>query len=153
MDFILQNPLLIGLAIGSGLMLLWPMLGRGAAGVPSVSATEAVMLMNRAKPLILDVRDEAEFAAGHIQGAKHIPVAELADRIKDIEKFKGKPVLVYCQRGMRSRTACTVLAAQQFTSLNQLKGGLDAWQEAKLPVVKPAAAKSAAVKSASVKAS
>lgn len=136
LEFITQNALLIGLAFGSGVMLLWPMLGRGAAGVPNISPAEAVLLMNRAKPLVLDVRDEAEFAAGHIQGAKHIPLAELANRIKDIEKFKEKPVLVHCQRGMRSKTACTILKAQGFTQLNQLHGGLDAWQEAKLPTTK-----------------
>ncbi len=82
------------------------------------------------------MRDAAEFAAGHIQGAKNIPVAELASRIKEIEKYKDKPVLVNCQRGMRSKTACTILQAQQFTQLHNLQGGLDAWVEAKMPLVK-----------------
>lgn len=138
MDFFKENVMLIGLALGSGVMLLWPMWSRGAAGVPNISATEAVMLMSRAKPLILDVRDEAEFAAGHIQGAKHIPLADLSNRIKEIEKFKDKPVLVHCQSGMRAKTACTLLRTQQFSQLNQLKGGLNAWQEAKLPLIKSA---------------
>ena len=98
MEFLRQNAIFIGLAIGSGFGLLWPMLNRGASGVANVSPTEAVMLMSRGKPLILDVRDAAEFAAGHIQGAKHIPVAELASRMKEIAKFKDKPVLVHCQK-------------------------------------------------------
>ncbi len=136
LEFIKQNALLIGLAIGSGLALLWPMLNRKSGGAPNVSVTEALMLLNRSKPLVLDVRDAAEFAAGHIQGAKNIPVAELASRIKEIDKHKDKPVLVNCQRGMRSKTACTILQAQQFTQLNNLQGGLDAWVEAKMPLVK-----------------
>jgi rhodanese-related sulfurtransferase len=131
--FIKENILLVGLAVGSAIALIWPMINRGTAGI---SAAEAVMLMNRSKPLVLDVRDEAEFAAGHIQGAKHIPLAQLSDRLKEIEKFKDKPVLIHCQRGMRAKTACTILQAQQFTQLHQLQGGLDAWQEAKLPLVK-----------------
>lgn len=135
-EFVKDNVLLIGLAVGSGLALLWPMLNRGASGVNNLAATEAVLMLNRGKPLILDVRDEAEFASGHIQGAKHIPVAELASRIKEIEKFKDKPVLVHCQRGMRAKTACTILKAQQFSQLNNLQGGLDAWVDAKLPLVK-----------------
>ena len=138
MEFIKENILLIGLAIGSAFALIWPMINRGASGVPSVSATEAVMLMSRSKPLVLDVRDDAEFEAGHIQGAKHIPLSALADRIKEIEKFKNKPVLVHCQRGIRAKTACTILQAQQFTQLHQLQGGLAAWQEAKLPLTKAA---------------
>jgi rhodanese-related sulfurtransferase len=135
-EFIKNNALLVGLAIGSGVALLWPMLNRNAGGVANVSATEAVMLVSRSKPLVLDVRDAAEFAAGHIQGAKHIPVAELAGRIKEIEKFKDKPVLVHCQKGMRAKAACGILRGQQFSQLHNLQGGLDAWVEAKLPLVK-----------------
>ena len=136
MEFFRHNVIYIGLAIGSGLTLLWPMLFRGASGVANVSPTEAVVLMNRGKPLILDVRDAAEFAAGHIQGAKHIPVAELASRMKEIEKFKGKPVLVHCQKGMRAKTACAILRGQEFTQIHNLQGGLDSWIEAKMPLVK-----------------
>jgi rhodanese-related sulfurtransferase len=135
-EFVKHNAVFIGLAIGSGFALLWPMLNRGVTGVANVSATEAVLQLNRDKPLVLDVRDATEFAAGHIQGAKHIPVAELASRIKEIEKFKNKPVLVHCQKGMRAKAACTILKAQQFTQLRNLEGGLDAWVEAKLPLVK-----------------
>ena len=135
-EFVKNNALLIGLALGSGVALLWPLLHRGASGVTNVSPTEAVLLMSRNKPLVLDVRDTAEFAAGHIQGAKHIPVAELAARIKELEKFKDKPVLVHCQKGMRAKGACSILKAQQFSQLHNLQGGLDTWIEAKLPLVK-----------------
>ena len=135
-EFVKENALFVGLAIGSGMALLWPLLNRGASGVANVSATEAVMLMSRSKPLILDVRDATEFASGHIQGAKNIPMAELAGRIKEIEKFKDKPVLVHCQRGMRAKSACSILRAQQFSQLSNLQGGLDTWVEAKLPLIK-----------------
>ena len=135
-EFIKHNAIFIGLAIGSGFALLWPMLNRSAGGAVNISATEAVLLLNRSKPLVLDVRDAAEFATGHIQGAKNIPVAELAGRMKELEKFKVKPVLVHCQKGMRAKTACGILKAQQFTQINNLAGGLDAWVEAKLPLVK-----------------
>lgn len=137
-EFVKENVIFIGLAIGSGIALLWPLLNRGADGVANIAATQAVMLMSRSKPLILDVRDAAEFATGHIQGAKNIPIAELAGRIKEIEKFKDKPVLVHCQKGMRAKGACSILKAQQFSQLNNLQGGLDAWVEAKLPLIKVA---------------
>ena len=135
-EFVKHNTLLIGLAIGSGVALLWPMLNRGASGVTNLSASEAVLMLNRGKPLILDVRDAAEFASGHIQSAKSIPMAELATRLKEIEKFKDKPILVHCQRGMRAKSAIKILKAQQFSQLNNLQGGLDAWADAKLPLVK-----------------
>ena len=135
-EFVKENAIFVGLAIGSALALLWPLLNRGASGVANVSVTEAVMLMSRSKPLILDVRDATEFVAGHIQGAKNIPLAELASRLKEIEKFKDKPVLVHCQRGMRAKSACNILRAQQFSQLHNLQGGLDTWLEAKMPLIK-----------------
>lgn len=136
-EFVKHNALFIGLAAGSGFALLWPLLTRGGiAGVQNISATEAVLLLNRNKPLVLDVRDAAEFATGHIQGAKNIPLAELESRMKELIKFKDKPVLVHCQKGLRAKSACAILKAQQFTQLNNLEGGLDTWVEAKMPLIK-----------------
>lgn len=136
-EFITENAIYLGLALASGIALLWPALShRGIAGVQNVTPTEAVLLMNRSKTLILDVRDEAEYAEGHIQGAKHIPLAELEARIKELDKQKSKPVLVNCQKGMRANKACQLLAQHAFTQLYRLDGGLDKWKEAKMPLVK-----------------
>lgn len=137
MEFITENAIYVGLALASGLMLLWPVLtGGGSDHATNVTPNEAVLLMSRAKTLILDVRDEAEFTAGHIQGAKHVPLADLEGRLKEFAKQKSKPVLVHCQRGMRSKNACKILAENEFTQLHQLDGGLDKWIEAKMPLVK-----------------
>ena len=136
MKFLSENLLYIGLAVGSGIMLLWPILMRGASGVASVTSNEAVLLINRSNAVVLDVRDDAEFAGGHITDARHIPLAQLAGRIKEIQKFKDKPILVNCQAGARSAKACDILRANQFTQVHNLQGGLNAWMQAKLPVVK-----------------
>lgn len=136
MEFITDNVLLIGLALGSGMMLLWPLLSRGAGGAADVSPNEAVLLMNRSNAIVLDVRDDAEFSAGHITDARHIPLAKLAERIKELEKFKDKPILVHCQGGVRSTKACDILRKNEFTKLHNLQGGLNAWIAAKLPVTK-----------------
>ena len=136
MEFIRNNALLIGLAIGSGILLLLPLLKKGAGGVASLSATEAVTFINRNNALVLDVRNEAEFASGHIVDAKHIPLDALAERLKELKKYQDKPILVNCQRGMRSAKACEILRKAEFKQVRNLQGGLDAWQEAKLPVVK-----------------
>ena len=136
MEFIIDNAIFIGLALASGLALIWPILTNSNAGMPSVTPNEAVLMMNRAKLFILDVRDDTEFAAGHIQGAKHIPVAKLEERIQELAKQKNKPVLVVCQRGVRSNAACKVLAKHEFAQVSSLAGGLDKWIEAKMPLVK-----------------
>lgn len=136
MEFITKNVLLIGLAIGSGIMLIWPMLKRGASAAVNVSPSEAVLLINRENALVLDVRDEAEFAAGHITDARHIPLAQLEERLGEIRKSKDKPVIVHCQAGARSAKACNLLHNLGFSKLYNLQGGLNAWTQAKLPVVK-----------------
>ena len=62
MEFIRNNVLLIGLALGSGIMLLLPAFKKGAGGVPNLGTGEAINLINRSHALVLDVRDDAEFA-------------------------------------------------------------------------------------------
>jgi rhodanese-related sulfurtransferase len=132
-EFFKQNVMLIGLAIGSGLALLLPMVSRSVAGITTLSVTEAVMLMNRKSALVLDVREADEFAQGHLQGARHVPLSQLSTRLKELEKFRDKPVLVVCERGRRANAAAKLLKAQQFTQLNILKGGMLAWTDAKMP--------------------
>jgi len=135
-EFIKSNILLIGLALGSGVMLLLPTFKKSAGGVPNLTPAEAVTLINRSHAIVLDVRDDAEFASGRIADAKHISLAALPERLTELKKYKDKPILVNCQRGMRSIKACDILRKAEFTQVHNLQGGLNAWTEAKLPLVK-----------------
>jgi len=136
MQFIINNIWLVLLAVISGGMLLWPMLRRGAIGIPDVSPSEAVTLINRHHAIVLDVREDNEFATGHIADAKHIPLALIQSRLTELARFKDKPIVVQCQGGVRSAGACAVLKKNDFSKIYNLKGGLTAWAEAKLPVTK-----------------
>jgi rhodanese-related sulfurtransferase len=135
-DFILENVLLVGLAVVSGLMLVWPALSRMSGTSSNLGPADAVLLINRENALVLDVREDAEYADGHITDARHIPLAQLDARVEELRKFKDKPVLVNCQAGMRSAKACGILKKHGFSKVYNLQGGLNAWQQAKLPVVK-----------------
>jgi rhodanese-related sulfurtransferase len=147
-EFFKSNILLIGLAIGSGIMLLLPLFKRGAGGVPNLSPAEAVTLINRSNAFVLDVRDEAEFTSGHIADATHISLSDLEARVGELKKYQNKTILVNCQKGIRSAKACDILRKAEFTQVNNLQGGLSAWLEAKLPVVTKAISKKAAVNKA-----
>lgn len=136
MEFLRDNVLLIGLAIGSGIMLLLPSFNKSAGGAVSVRPTEAVTLMNRNNALVLDVRETSEFATGHITGAKHIPLAQLNERLSELSKHKNKAIIVNCQHGIRSAKACSILRNNEFTEVYNLQGGIAAWETAKLPVLK-----------------
>jgi len=134
MDFIYQNILLIALVVVSGVALILPMLmGSGANDVNPAAAT---LLINREDAQVIDVREAEEFAAGHLPDAKNVPLAKLADRINEIERFKDKPVIVCCASGMRSGKACGELRKLGFAKVNNLSGGIDAWVGAGYPVKK-----------------
>lgn len=136
MKFLMDNLLLVALAVGSGFWLLWPMLTRGVSGASDVSANDAVLLINREHATVLDVRSAAEFAGGHITDAINIPLPELDARLGELAKYKDKPLLVNCQGGVRSTNACGVLKKGGFSRIYNLQGGVNAWMQAKLPVIR-----------------
>jgi len=134
LEFINQNILLIGLVVMSGGALLWQLFG--GAGVNGVNPVEATLLINREDAHVVDVRETDEFANGHLPDARHIPLSKLADRVGEIEKFKGKPVIVCCASGMRSSRACGQLKKLGFDNVHNLAGGIDAWVGAGYPIKK-----------------
>lgn len=134
MEFIQQNLTWVGLAAVSGGMLLWQMLNGG--GGNNVSVHEATLLINRQDALVVDVRETAEWSTGHIQNSRHIALGHLGKHLSEIDKFKEKPIIVVCARGNRSSSACGVLKRAGFQQIYNLTGGVNAWSEAGLPMVK-----------------
>ena len=115
------------------------MLKKMAAGqspFSSVDVSEAQRLIAEKKLFVLDVRTGAEFAAGHIAGAKHIPVDELAARLGEIASVKQVEFLVNCLSGGRSTRACEILHRAGFNGAINIDGGMSAWLSQGLPVEK-----------------
>ena len=135
MKFVMENIFLIAVAFVSGAMLVWPLVRRGGGG-PSVSTLEATQLINRQDALVLDVREQAEYAQSHILNSRGLPLSQLEARLGDIEKYKAKPVIVYCATGNRSNTAAALMRKRGFSSVFNLSGSFAAWQQAGLPVQK-----------------
>jgi rhodanese-related sulfurtransferase len=133
--FVQENVFLIAIAFVSGGMLLWPAARRSAGG-PAVDTLGATLLINKDDALVLDVRQPAEVAAGKIVNSKNIPLGDLAARVKDLEKWKSKPVIVVCASGSRSSSAVGMLKKHGFEKVFNLSGGFGAWQQAGLPVEK-----------------
>ncbi len=136
MDFVQHNIWLIVLAAFSGFMLIFPSLRGKISGASEVDATGAVQLINHENAIVLDVREADEFNSGHIADAKHIPVGQLANGLKPLEKYKDQTIVVNCRSGARSSMACGILRKNGFTKVFNLKGGILAWQQAGLPTVK-----------------
>jgi rhodanese-related sulfurtransferase len=136
LQFVQNNIWLVLLAVASGAMLIWPIISSRIQGGSEVGTLEAVQLINRRDALVLDVRDGNEFAAGHIPHAKHIPMSRLSQSLRELEKFKTRPVVVNCQTGAISAKACALLRKEGFNEVFRLKGGIVSWEQASLPVEK-----------------
>ncbi|MCF8152042.1 MAG: rhodanese-like domain-containing protein [Sulfuritalea sp.] len=132
MEFLQQNILWVTIAVSSGALLLWPMISGG--GAANLTPAQATLLMNREDALVLDVRETGEWNSGHILGARHITLAQLEKRMSEIEKFKGKPVIICCASGNRSSSACGQLKKGGFEKVFSLGGGISGWLDANLPL-------------------
>jgi rhodanese-related sulfurtransferase len=134
--FIIDNWFLIAAALVSGGLLAWPALSRATAGA-RVSPTEAVMLINREKAVLVDVSEPAEFAASHAKGSKNVPFGGL-ETSTALPKNKSLPLIVVCPTGARAGRAAAILRKLGYEKTHALAGGLAAWREASLPTEKAA---------------
>ena len=134
MKFILDNWMLITLALISGALLLAPVLQEASSG--GLSANDAVLLINREKAVVVDVCEPVEFAAGHIVGSKNIPLADLPAKLGAAAKNKGLPLILVCQSGARSALAMASAKTLGYEQVHSLGGGLTAWKSAGLPLEK-----------------
>ena len=134
MNFLLDNWLLVLVALSSGVALLLPNLHN--LGGPGLTPTQAVLMINREKAHIVDVRGADEFATGHLIGARHLPLDRLQDDLAKTVPDKKRPLILVCHSGMRSQKALVIAKAQGYENAHSLGGGLKIWQEANLPLEK-----------------
>jgi rhodanese-related sulfurtransferase len=134
MSFIVNNWMLISIALVSGGLLLWPVI-QGAA-TAGLTPAAAVQLINREKAMVVDVCETNEFAAGHVTGAKNIPLGELEAKLVAAVKNKTLPLILVCQTGARSGRALAIAKKLGYDQAQSLGGGLAAWRAANLPVEK-----------------
>lgn len=134
MKFILDNWMLIAVALSAGGMLMWPMIN--GAGPGALSADGAVQLINREKAVVIDICEPAEYAAGHVAGAKNIPLGQLEGKLATTVKNKALPLILVCQSGARSSRAVGIAKKLGFENAHSLSGGIGAWRSANLPTEK-----------------
>jgi len=108
----------------------------GKAKIKNVSGKEAAEVLKDTSIFILDVRTPAEYQEGRIPGAVLIPVYELADRAKELDAYKNKPLFVYCRSGNRSIVAIQILTKQGYRNLIHLNRGIKSWINEDLPLEK-----------------
>jgi rhodanese-related sulfurtransferase len=131
-NFLIDNWMLLAMALASGLALLLPVLNKGSGVDPQAM----VQLMNRDKAVVLDVCEPEEFARGHVIGAKNLPLGQLEDKLPQVVKNKSAHVIMVCQVGARSARAAATARKLGYENVQSLSGGLRAWSAASMPTEK-----------------
>ncbi len=132
LEFVANHPVLW--AAFGGLLVLLVLNELRQKGTAAVGPQEATLLINHEDAVLLDVRESGEYRNGHLPGAVEAPLGELESRIQRLEKYRDRPIIVYCASGNRSASACARLRKHGFEKVYNLRGGLAAWQRENLPL-------------------
>ena len=133
MEFLQQNWYWAALAVASGGWLSVELI-RSRGDTSQLSPVQATLLINREDAIILDVREQGDYAKGHIPNARHIPLSEFARRSAEMEKWKGQPLILCCASGGRSESAGAQLRKAGFEKIYNLRGGMMEWEKAGQPI-------------------
>ena len=101
-----------------------------------VTPMQAVRLVNGERALLLDLRESHEIEAGTIHSARHMAESQLPHKLSQLEQYKEKPLIAFCASGIRAPGVCRLLVKSGFSHVHCLKGGVAAWQQAGMPLVK-----------------
>ena len=100
---------------------------------PRLGPYEAVRLINDRDPIILDLRPAGDFKRGHLLGAINFPLLKLTERADEISRDKARPLIVYDALGS-AHGAVETLRKNGYTEVFPLRGGINAWLTANLPI-------------------
>ncbi|MEM7020595.1 MAG: rhodanese-like domain-containing protein [Pseudomonadota bacterium] len=134
-EFVGNHPFLFLALFTVAGILAWTFMGDLMHGLKKLPPPETVRMMNHEDALVLDIREIGEYEKGHIVNSMNIPSSQLKGRLKRIEKYKKKPVIIHAGTSQQVNEAGDLLKENNFEQLYGLKGGLAAWQEASLPLV------------------
>ena len=135
MEFLQQNLLWAVLAVVSGTWLLIEFI-RQQADKSQLTPVEATLLINREDALTVDVRGETDYEKGHLPNARNMPATDLERRSKELEKFRARPLILYCNSGATSAKGISTLKKAGFEKLYSLRGGLYEWEKAGYPIAR-----------------
>jgi rhodanese-related sulfurtransferase len=133
LEFVSHHPwLAAATALVAAVIVVYEMRARSES-LTSVTPQEAIRLMNQGA-LLLDLRPQEQYQAGHLSGARQMSGEQILSAADTLKKHKEKAVVVYDDSGSLGAAAVRQLAAQGFTRVFTLRGGLAAWRADNLPV-------------------
>jgi len=136
LTFIGNHPVLTGAFAVVLAALIASEMGRMARRWKELDTHQAILLMNREDPLILDVSSSKDYAEGHILNAENVTPSRLEAGNQKLMKFRERPVLIYCKNGQVSPQMASRLTKLGFEQVHVLKGGLAQWRSDNQPVTR-----------------
>lgn len=103
---------------------------------PQLTPQQLSMKVNNEDGVVVDVRPDKEYRAGHIVDAVNLPFNQVNDRIDQLDKYKERPVILACKMGQHSSAVAKQLRAKGFEQVYRLSGGMMEWTSSQMPVVK-----------------
>ncbi|GAB3013428.1 rhodanese-like domain-containing protein [Bowmanella dokdonensis] len=136
-EFVGNHYLLSSAWAALAVLLVYSLVSGRFSPIKELGTHEVTMLMNKQDALVLDIRAQNEFKKGHILGAKQIASEKLnKGDFSSLENHKSKPIIVVCAMGMTAKRTATQLLKAGFSQVSVLKGGMNAWSSANLPIAK-----------------
>lgn len=134
-EFLQQNLLWVALAAVSGAWLLIEFI-RQQRDKSQLTPVEATLLINREDAITVDVRVLADYEKGHLPNARHLPLTDFERRGKELEKFRARPLILYCNSGITATKGIAALKKAGFEKLYNLRGGIYEWEKAGYPITR-----------------
>ena len=134
LEFAGNHPLLVSALVFSFFVLIFTELQRNARGLVNVEPQDAVRLIN-SDAVVIDLRSPEAFARGHIVNAKNMPYEDLSANTEKIAKYAKKAIVAVCDAGVTSSKVVDSLRKTGLENVYGLKGGINAWTQANLPLV------------------
>ncbi len=136
-EFISNHIILSGIWAGLVVALVYTSVASKLSPVKELSTHDATLLMNKEDAVVLDIRPPAEFKKGHILGARQLKQEQINKaEFNTLENSKDKPIIIVCAMGVSAKRTASQMIKAGFANVSVLKGGMNSWQAASLPVAK-----------------
>ena len=135
LDYFTNHPVLAGGLVLMAFVVIAYEMRRLGQGSTAIAPNTAIRMMNEGAVLV-DVRTVDQFRDGHIPGARNVPGDQIADGTKAVDKWGGKTLIMCCNDGAAAGAAVRTLARAGLKNVFSLRGGLTAWRQDNLPIVK-----------------
>jgi rhodanese-related sulfurtransferase len=134
-EFVANHLFLFVLLVSILILLVWNLFSAALSGVVLLSPREIIRMLNDGAVMV-DTRTAADFSKGHILGTRNIPLDDIGEQLTELAKYREQSLVLCCNTGNESVRAGRTLKMKGFKKIYCMRGGLQAWRTANLPLTR-----------------